>query len=48
MKPSEIEEEIYEAFNYNKIRNKAEYISIEVKKRVDDLRKEITIQVLAK
>ncbi|WMW25776.1 hypothetical protein RE474_03390 [Methanolobus sediminis] len=48
MKPSEIETYIYDALNYTQMRDKAEYMSTDIRKRVDDLRKEIAVHVLAK
>lgn len=48
MKPSDIENYIHEALNYKQMLDKAEYMSTDLRKRVDNLKKEIAIHVLAK
>lgn len=46
IKPSEIEHEIYEIFNFNMILEKAEYLSTEVVNKIDELRKDLAKQIL--
>ncbi len=46
MKPSEIENKMNEVLNYNQIYEKAEYLSVEIASRIDELRKELTKQAL--
>lgn len=46
MKTSEIQDSVDALINLNQMREKAEYCSTEVAKRVDDLRKELFMQIL--
>lgn len=47
IKPSEIEHEINELFNLNKILERSKYLSTEVTSKIDTLRKDLAKQILA-